>query len=816
VLARALAAELGLRYINAGFLMCVLFDYFVKDNPISALEDEDILVTWTEKFFKDRRINLLSEPLFIDGVSTTARNEEGISLRTRIKLDIYGDVDKTLMFYRFASSEAGRDVDSRSLQNIVRQLSCEQGYCGLIIRSTDPWPEADINIMLLADVASRAPRLRRSLEVIKRFDGETGRLDFGPQEFPDLKIHDINTEGVLPSKVVDEALAIIKNYDTLNSGNLKKPSSSPVDKKYSNSIIQESKEQIIKNALKDGPVTGKELHRLTKLPMFDLWKICNLSGEIDPVFVGTRYLRFDDKIYGKVRLTPSLLRAFYTYTVIGLKGDERLKEKASNLKKEIESINSSKKSVAERVIDDLLNYNLMDIKKELEESAVFLLDGDLAFNMAHRERREEKSIGELVEGSDIDIIVILDKTEVDAKRLENELKKISWRMFKIYREVIDYTILSLEDVELHAQKEGLKDMIICKNIDESIVLAGNKNVYNKPKDILIAQGTVDKLLSYRKKAEIWDEITTQYLLKTDTVTDEELNRLFRGTFEDFPDLSEKEINDSHLINRSSSPVDSEPLDAYFVTFTQVVKKVFLERGYELDDMAVGHGSKAVVYRAKELRGIHGSDPKAIKIAYPFKEEGLLAFGRACKIIEDSNSFLEERKVIGQRFSALVKIYETGIIPSGKMQEKITPETPDYVRRSFVWDSPYQIMELFDGEGITGLLKKGFFRGIDLGKIIDALIEFVLEIHELHRQGFSHNELTYYFLKDNVAVNKELKFRAYDFDTMANTEHRRRNGLLGREGDCVSLRNITADILRQAAENTAFENRVNRYLQALFE
>ncbi|MFH0738716.1 MAG: diguanylate cyclase, partial [Candidatus Omnitrophota bacterium] len=247
-----------------------------------------------------------------------------------------------------------------------------------------------------------------------------------------------------------------------------------------------------------------------------------------------------------------------------------------------------------------------------------------------------------------------------------------------------------------------------------------------------------------------------------------------------------------------------------------VKKVFLERGYELDDMAVGHGSKAVVYRAKELRGIHGSDPKAIKIAYPFKEEGLLAFGRACKIIEDSNSFLEERKVIGQRFPALVKIYETGIIPSGKMQEKITPETPDYVRRSFVWDSPYQIMELFDGEGITGLLKKGFFRGIDLGKIIDALIEFVLEIHELHRQGFSHNELTYYFLKDNVAVNKELKFRAYDFDTMANTEHRRRNGLLGREGDCASLRNIAADILRQAAENTAFENRVNRYLQALSE
>jgi hypothetical protein len=66
-----------------------------------------------------------------------------------------------------------------------------------------------------------------------------------------------------------------------------------------------------------GPLTGKMLIEKTKLDGFNLWKICNSSEKIIKKTIGKRYVRLDQQVDGYARLSPSIIREFYGYTIIG-------------------------------------------------------------------------------------------------------------------------------------------------------------------------------------------------------------------------------------------------------------------------------------------------------------------------------------------------------------------------------------------------------------------------------------------------------------------------------------------------------------------
>ena len=93
-----------------------------------------------------------------------------------------------------------------------------------------------------------------------------------------------------------------------------------------------------------GPLTGKELLHEVGSDEFSLWVACNRSDKIVTRIIGERYLRLDIHVEEYARLSPSIMREFYGYTVIGTAEQaQEIKDKAALLQKRMADI--SKKSL---------------------------------------------------------------------------------------------------------------------------------------------------------------------------------------------------------------------------------------------------------------------------------------------------------------------------------------------------------------------------------------------------------------------------------------------------------------------------------------
>jgi hypothetical protein len=80
--------------------------------------------------------------------------------------------------------------------------------------------------------------------------------------------------------------------------------------------------EIISLIKKSGPLTGSEIRALSGGDDLTLWRTCRLSKSLQTHTAGIRYLRLDRRVEGFARLSPSVLREFLTYSVVGLVGDE--------------------------------------------------------------------------------------------------------------------------------------------------------------------------------------------------------------------------------------------------------------------------------------------------------------------------------------------------------------------------------------------------------------------------------------------------------------------------------------------------------------
>ena len=88
--------------------------------------------------------------------------------------------------------------------------------------------------------------------------------------------------------------------------------------------------EIISLLRENGPLTGKELIKKSRSDALSIWRACYKSEKILTKIVGRRYLRLDRRVRGYARLSPSILREFLTYTVIGLCTDfENINAKAN-------------------------------------------------------------------------------------------------------------------------------------------------------------------------------------------------------------------------------------------------------------------------------------------------------------------------------------------------------------------------------------------------------------------------------------------------------------------------------------------------------
>ena len=282
-------------------------------------------------------------------------------------------------------------------------------------------------------------------------------------------------------------------------------------------------------------MTGKEVIDSTGMDIFALWKACKQSEDIVIHTIGSRYLRLDKNVEGFARLSPSVFRELSNYSVIaGIDQEDAAREKANRLHQEIIEISRGKFELAGMIMEDVISsqYHAEDVR----EKACFILAGDVAYEMAHREARPEFSTGKLVNGSDLDIVIVYDGlSEGAAKNLDTTVynRKCTYLFNPAFREEIDYIIKDLAKVEIQLEFDCFESMVASKILDEGKFLCGNYELFSRIKKMLVDRGIPGKLEAMRQRASEERENAKRQLLALDerVIQDPELAQLFYTTSE---------------------------------------------------------------------------------------------------------------------------------------------------------------------------------------------------------------------------------------------------------------------------------------------
>lgn len=266
-----------------------------------------------------------------------------------------------------------------------------------------------------------------------------------------------------------------------------------------------------------GPLTGKELALACRMDTFTAWKKCAGSDLVLIRIISRRYLRLDAKVEDFARLSPSIMREFLNYTVVGLPDQAgKINAMAEKLTSEITSISRKKIELARESVS-----RLIDSHKEKDlilKNTCFIIAGDVVFNMAHSEPRPESSTGELVKGSDLDIICV---TENLPAGLRDELDDLFYRekynllMNPALKEELDYIIKDLSLVSKQLQFDHFKEMVASKILDEGLYLYGSRSLFARIKKMVEAAGIPAIIRSLETKAVKDRVLAEQSLLEAD-------------------------------------------------------------------------------------------------------------------------------------------------------------------------------------------------------------------------------------------------------------------------------------------------------------
>ena len=277
--------------------------------------------------------------------------------------------------------------------------------------------------------------------------------------------------------------------------------------------------QILSVLEESGPLLGSELWNRLGGDGLLLWRSCRLSEQLVIRNLGTHYLRLDRRVPGFARLSPSIFREFLTYTVVDLKGqEETVEEKCREREAHIEAISRSKLDLAYLTMSALADR--LDSETPLKEEVCFIIAGDIVYSMAHDVPRPERSTGKMVNGSDLDIVVIVpdDFPEKRMKRLDEAIFQEKYRLLITphVREGIDYVVKRTSRVREQVCFDTFRHKLACKIIHEGTLLCGNEDLFRETKFLLRESGATEQLRDMEKQARIFRSDAQDYLLRGDT------------------------------------------------------------------------------------------------------------------------------------------------------------------------------------------------------------------------------------------------------------------------------------------------------------
>ncbi|MBU1692802.1 MAG: hypothetical protein KKC51_02445 [Verrucomicrobia bacterium] len=281
---------------------------------------------------------------------------------------------------------------------------------------------------------------------------------------------------------------------------------------------------------RSGPITGSQFVELARAEVLPLWRLCRRSPHIRRVLVGRRFLRLDRAVEGYARLSPSIRREFLTYTVLGLEEQEdALTRIADEQRRAISGISHEKTNLAREIAVSV--FSEVGDGEALAERVCFIIAGDITYDMAHRVPRPEKSTGEMVRGSDLDIIVVAeDDLPADAiKALDNTIfnKKHYLLVHPEYREEIDYIVKDLRRIREQMAFDTFEAMVACKIMDEGQLLYGSRSVFQTVKSLLAKHDIPARLKRLESQAVAERERAERSLLAPEEgISAEQYNHLF--------------------------------------------------------------------------------------------------------------------------------------------------------------------------------------------------------------------------------------------------------------------------------------------------
>lgn len=280
-------------------------------------------------------------------------------------------------------------------------------------------------------------------------------------------------------------------------------------------------EAILKLVKEGGPRIGSEIMEAVDDDGLGLWRTCMLSGKLTIRTAGRRYLRLDRRIEGYARLSPSILREFLTYSVIGSPDHiPEILHRVHEIQSYHERVSREKSELVYRNISALMTR--LESEYLINDRYCVILAGDIVYQMAHDVPRPERSTGKLVRGSDMDLIVIVDDEfpRDFMEKLDEEIFREKQRLLMTphLREEIDYVVKDMARVREQVRFDTFRHMVACKIMREGALLYGHEDLFHTVKTLLMEQGVMDKLDALEKEAQIFRNKAEDYLLQEDIRT----------------------------------------------------------------------------------------------------------------------------------------------------------------------------------------------------------------------------------------------------------------------------------------------------------
>jgi hypothetical protein len=281
--------------------------------------------------------------------------------------------------------------------------------------------------------------------------------------------------------------------------------------------------------VRHGPLTGSQLLDVTRSDVMTLWRVCRRASRLEMRSVATRFLRLDRGVEGYARLTPSIRREFLTYTLVSLRNQSSAAaERTERLRQDIVRISREKRALARETVDAVLAG--LPEGGRVAEQVCFILAGDVVYDMAHAVPRPEQSTGEMVRGSDLDVVAICDdRLGPESTRLLDAaiyVRKGFLLGNPAYREEIDYLVKDMARVREQLRFDTFESMVACKILWEGQFLAGSQAVYDALHGLLRQHGIDARLRAQLVRAEAHRIHAEQALEDPDVPPCEDFRNLF--------------------------------------------------------------------------------------------------------------------------------------------------------------------------------------------------------------------------------------------------------------------------------------------------